>query len=390
MANSISAVKHQKYAKKTQALLEEKLIAMELANMTLTADMPNGNTLNYQRPTYLNVSDYTKYNNATDQDITYTNEQLVINKTPIISFVMDYSEDKPESAYDIAAQDAEKSAFRIRQDIEGNFFNEYSNADIVPFASSVVLSTSNVVSTYGQAFAELSNEGVDDSNIALVVDPYQFNMIGQGAIGNTFNVSDESYKRGYKGEFQGMQLYVARNLTATVDLAVATNPTANDTVTINGVVFTFVASPAAAGDVDIAGSAAASVDNLVLAINGEGTPGSSTYIEVSAKDRAKLSGLTAVDNTTSIALTSKRGYRVVSSDLDDASDKFGVVTIHNIAMEKGAIHMVLRSTVNTEEQQVPGQLTKRYLTWSRYGIKTFSEGAERMADIAIAAQAAEA
>lgn len=43
--------------------------------------------------------------------------------------------------------------------------------------------------------------------------------------------------------------------------------TANDTVTIGGVVYTLVASPAVAGDVDIGVSAAATAANLAAAIN---------------------------------------------------------------------------------------------------------------------------
>lgn len=52
----------------------------------------------------------------------------------------------------------------------------------------------------------------------------------------------------------------------------ATNVTANDTVTINGKVYTFVAAPTVEGDVDIGANAAATLDNLGYAINHTGTP----------------------------------------------------------------------------------------------------------------------
>ena len=128
-------------------------------------------------------------------------------------------------------------------------------------------------------------------------------------------------------------LYVSTNLTATASLALATNPTEADTVTINGVVFTFNATPSGAGSVDIGANAAASVDNLVAAING-GAGAGTTYIALSASDRAKLEGITATDNTTAIGLESKRGYKVLSSSLTAAGDKWGAVTIYNLMMEK--------------------------------------------------------
>ena len=389
MANSLSALNKQKYTKMVQALLEETLVAMELANTMLVADMPDGNTINFPRPEFQNVQSYTKYTDVTDQDLNFSNEQLVINQTPIVTFVYD-DVDNLDNGYDVVASAAPKAAYRIKQDIEGNFFNEYSNADNAS-ASTITLTTGasgNTVNTYGQAYAQLVNDGVDASRVVAAIDPFQLSTIGEAALGNTYNVADSAYKKGYRGTFQNMDIVVSTNLTATADLAVATNPSEDDTVTINGVTFTFKAAPASAGDVDIGVAAANSVDNLVAAING-GAGAGTTYIEVSTSDRAKLEGITATDNTTSIGLESKRGYKVLSSSLVAAADKWGAVTIHNLIMERGSIHLVMQKEVSLKVQDVQKQLGTRYMTWARYGIKTFSEGAERMYDLKIQSQAAE-
>ena len=50
------------------------------------------------------------------------------------------------------------------------------------------------------------------------------------------------------------------------------NVTADDTVTINGKAYKFVAAPAAEGDVDIGADAATTLQNLLNAINHAGTP----------------------------------------------------------------------------------------------------------------------
>jgi len=388
MANSVSALNKQKYTKTVQALLEETLVAMDLANTTLMADMPDGNTINFPRPEFQNVQSYTKYTDVTDQDLNFSNETLTINKTPIVTFVYD-DVDNLDNGYDVVASAAPKAAFRIKQDIEGNFFNEYSNAGTTA-DSTVTLSTSNVVSTYGDAYASLLNDGVDGSNIVAVIDPYQLSMIGQGALGNTFNTADVSYKKGYRGEFQNMSIVVSTNLTTTATLDFGTEPTANDTVTIGGVVFTFVAAPAVAWDVDLSGTAATTLDNLILAINGTGTPGASTYIELSTSDRAKMEGITAVDGTTDMTLTSLRWYKKLSTSMTAAADDWGVVTIYNLIMERGAINLVMQKEVSLKVQDVQKQLWTRYMTWARYGLKTFAEGAERMYSLPIASQAAEA
>jgi len=216
-------------------------------------------------------------------------------------------------------------------------------------------------------------------------------MIGQGALGNTFNVADASYKNGYTGGvFQNMKVFVSGNLTAEAALNLATTPTANDTVTINSVVFTFVASATVAGQVALGANAAAARANLIAAINGTGTPGTGTYAAVAEKTRNnKLRGLTASEVGTTVLLTSKRGYKPLSSNLAAAADKFGAVTINNIAMEQGAIHLVMRNEVMLKVEDIQKQLGKRFITHTRYGIKTFSEGAERMYNIKVISQAAE-
>ena len=73
-----------------------------------------------------------------------------------------------------------------------------------------------------------------------------------------------------------MATYVAL-VKAAGTLTVTGNFSANDTVITNSEIYKFVASPAAAGDVDIGSDAEGSLDNLVLAMNGTGTPGATTY-----------------------------------------------------------------------------------------------------------------
>jgi len=80
MANSVSVLNKQKYTKLVQALLEDTLVVMNLANTTLMADMPDGNTINFPRPVFQNVQSYTKYTDVTDQDLDFTNETLTINQ----------------------------------------------------------------------------------------------------------------------------------------------------------------------------------------------------------------------------------------------------------------------------------------------------------------------
>lgn len=397
MANNVAAYTQEKYSREVQALLEEALLSMELGNSSLASQMPNGSRIHYPRPTYSNVTSYTKYTDATISTVESSDEYLDIDQVPMITFEYDHI-DEQDNVWEVTANEAARNAFRIKEHIDGKFFAQYVNAlNVYNSGTAVALSSTNAVQTFLDAFASLGNNGVDTSNVALVVDEFAVSKIGQNAISSAFTLSDSSFKdgiysaqkRGFKGTLAGTQLYASNNLTCIGSLAMATQPTANDTVTYNGVVFKFVASiGTTAGNVLLGADAAAAQANLIAALNGAAGAGT-TYVEVSKADRSKLAGLTASASSTTVVLTSNRGFRPVSRSMTAAGNKFGQFVLHALMMEKGAIHIVLRDNVMTKVEDIQRQLGKRYFTWSRFGLKVFSDGAERMIRIPLEARAAE-
>lgn len=386
MTNNITALIKLNYSKTLQALLYEKLIAYDIANTILKERLPNGNRVHFPRVEYGLVDNYTKYNDVVDQFVESEDEFLEINQTPIIPLYFEDIEVDLETGWEIVSPALTDSFYQIKQDIEGNFFSEVVNAE-QGNGTPVALAANNVVSTFGNARAELENIWVED--LVAVVDPFIMQTIWEGALGNTFQVADESYKRGYKGMFQNLSLYQATNLLTTWALALANDVTAADTVTINWVTFTFVASiGTAAGNVLAGANAAASRANLIAAINGAAGAGT-TYVEVSKANRRKLQGITATEVGTTVVLTSKRGYKKCSSNLTHADNKFGAFTINVPVMARRAIHLVMQKELGLKVQDVQKRLATRYMIWGRYGIKTFKEGRERMYRLQIIAQAAE-
>ena len=387
MANNVSALNKERYSLRVQNLLRNTLIAFDIANVALKDRMPDGNTVNFPRASYLGISDYVKGTDISLADIDTSNETLVINKTPIISFSYD-DVDSLDNGYDIVSETSSDSAYRIKNDIEGNLLAEYVNA-LSSNAATTALTTGTTANVFGAARAELMNDGV--SNIVAVVDHNIMNSIGQAAIINTFNVSDKSYTNAYQGDFQGMQLFASNNLSVTGTLAMATIPTAADTVTVNGVVFTFIPVPMGGveGDVVIGANVGEARANLTAAVNKAAGDGVTYFAFTDNVTNGKLEGQTFTVNGAAIDYVSKRGYRKVSSSLTPAADKFGQLTIHSIIMARGSIHLVMQKGVNMKTSDIPLQLGTIYKVWARYGIKTFTQGAERMFDLPLEAQAAE-
>ena len=384
----VAALQKELYAKKVQTELFYKTTALSLANMV---SIPHGTTFHKPRIDFNTLTAYTKNTDITISDTNSNDETLVINQTPLVSFGIDEIE-LLEIDYTFLEPQAVKAAQQIKESLDGNFFNEILNATNANTAAITLVAgaNQNAVSTWLNAKAELVNNGVDTSKLVTVVDPHSLAVIGDAALGNTFKEADMAFRRGFTGQmFGGMPVVESTLLTATTSLALATNPTANDTVTINNVVFTFVATPTTAGHVDIGGNAAASVDNLVAAINGAAGAGT-TYIEVSANDRTRrLAGIVATDNTTSIGLVSRRGYRSMSSSMTAGANDFDAIIINNIVMERGAISLAIQKGINFVTKDKPLQLGTNYITWMRYGIETFQEGRDRMYRIQIVAQSAE-
>ena len=401
MANTFTSAVKQHWEAGLQRNLEKHLVAMELATMKIVAD---GTVLNIPRLAFQSVGSYTKYTNVTVSDLTTANDTLTINTTQMITFAMDKI-DMGDNYINIIPKATANAGYKLKQAIDGAFLNQYSNATNVYNTNGlngaagvpVVLATGasqNLSTVFGDSQAKLINDGANINDICLVVDAVVLNIINTLGLENGFTVADEAYTnkvaRGYKGRFLGMEVYLATNLTCTSVLDMATQPTANDTVTIAGQVFTFVASiGTTAGNVLIGADVDATRVNLAAAINDAGTT-AATHVAVTDPSKF-LNFITAVDSPSgdTLTVTSKSGRMNVTSTMTNASNDWQAETIHCIMMEKGSIWMALRNNVTVDERDEPLKLVTNYLIYTRYGITTPQEGKDRMVDLQIQATAAQ-
>jgi hypothetical protein len=126
---------------------------------------------------------------------------------------------------------------------------------------------------------------------------------------------------------------------------------------------------------------AAALANLAAAINGASGAGT-TYVEVSAADRAKLKNAKAnLDATTGVLTTA--GAVLVSTP--DTTITVGNAEEHAILCRPGAIDLVMQQNIDVRKTPLPKQKADYYIISCLYGKKTFTEGKNRMVDIKIAA-----
>lgn len=262
-----------------------------------------------------------------------------------------------------------------------------------------------------------SNTNVDDLSNAIyeslalgnamekafwVVSPYEATKIISFMQGTGNNVGDKFIMNGLNGfagvTFGGLDMYVSNQLKHTVTLTVDTNPSADDTFTLivsgRAITFTFKASPAAAGEIDIGADAAGSQADIVDAINGTGTPGASSYIDLSAADRNWLkrhSPLSAGVSTAcsafagNVATITMHGSLKVAETFTAGTNVFGTVKRHTVAGVKGSIFLAMPSgTMEFDRKAVSGVHGRELVVSQAYNATIWNNDKAQVKDVIVA------
>ncbi len=229
------------------------------------------------------------------------------------------------------------------------------------------------------------------TNMALVVDSYAAADIEQYLLGKQFSIVESVFKNGYAGPIATAEVYVSENLSANALLSIATTPTDGDTVTINGVVFTFKTTlGVTAGNVAIGGSADAARLNLSELINAPGTTDAG-QVALSAADQLILTDTikaVAVDSASAntLALSTTGGGRlIVSETLTDATDAWTYSYLNAYFGKKGAIDLVVQDLSPVDMRKTSDRRGTNVFSSYLAGLKTFADGAKKFLRVKIAA-----
>jgi hypothetical protein len=209
-------------------------------------------------------------------------------------------------------------------------------------------------------------------------------------LGKNIDLRGSVYSNGYTGDVSNAKMYVSENLTGTATLSIATQPTDGDTVTINGVVFTFkTVLGSTAGNVAIGGSADAARLNLSELINAPTTTDAG-QVALSAADAILISDtyrLAATDsasaNTLSLVGTGS-GALTVSETLTDGTDAWSLNCVHAYFGKKGAIDMVVQDIKEVDMRVTDDRRGTNVFSSYLAGIKTFADGSKKFLNVKLA------
>lgn len=338
-------------------------------------------------------------------DATYTADSKLIDQEAVKSHRIRYKEMAREG-FDIALDLADRHGFAMAEAVHRHsaktaygLANGVVDNEVLAGSASaltpITLSSSNpddVGATITQVLQEREAYGMGTPFMMMSPKAAKnFNLFSMGA---GFEVADNSLRSGLfqvnRGSLFGLDSIVTNEVPRSIVLTATGNVTAADTLTIAGVVFSVVASPSAAGDVDLGSDAATTLSNLATAINAASGQGSTsgagtTYVAQSAANQLTLknAGVTAVATATTLTITTMR-YVTISESLGNVTA--GTYTENILAGIRNAVEIVLPSNgFHSEEKSVTGFNGVELTTTQVHDAHVFYKNRDKLVRVLVAA-----
>lgn len=400
MANNLSSFSKQIRDRRIQMDLNKSLVALPLARFGFS-EVTGATRFNRPKKARLYSVSYTAETAMSTQSLVATNEYLDVDQTKAVHFFIDDTQ-KLSSNYDIYAEYAPEAVYALRNEMDGKFLAEVTNAfytvgklDIEGSGvntSGITITTSLITKMLSFAKAKLVQNRVETTTpFFVVLDPMDASFWEQYLTGTGNVVADTTLRNGYLTTLWalGLDVYVSNNLRHTITFTSTKNVAEADAITIGSQKFVWNATPSGAGSVDLGADEDTSIKNMVAAINDAGTAGT-TYIQLTQDERAKLKQnlvtATYID-AHSFSITTA-GFVSITETVDSwTAYSFGEHQRLAPLGQKGCIDMVIQKNVQSEMQRgtSKGLIGEYVTTWTRYGIKTFEEWKQRMVAIRIKA-----
>lgn len=275
-------------------------------------------------------------------------------------------------------------------------------ADIPVLAAEKLMGT-NVVINPNMRFGKIAYDDYSGAKV-WVIPPQAWTIIQKYYMARATPMGDQVTANGYRGNFFDWEVFVSNNLPYTARLALATNPTDGDTITIKGVVVTFkstVDAGVTAGQVKIATTAALTITNLAAFLNaptttvsdatnagynGFGSTAVVTENGLSIRKSDALHGLTATANSTSLDIVMKGTGKVsVSASMTAGTNLWTTAKqqVHGLFMVSKNVSLAIRQDPKIKENPVSNSVATDYVLWTVYDNKVFIDQARAIIDFCI-------
>lgn len=227
MANDLQHFIREVWAPEIQKNATKRLVAMQICEVVELAD---GDTYNNPYASDPTVGTYTRNpvtNGVVTSDITSTNEQLVIGTAQYAAFKVDRLDEK-QMKYRLNGRMKERSTYLLKSAIDTAILAEVTNATSSVDGGDVGQTDGqgvNLATTAGAVMdailageAKLAAQSVDNNgDLFIVMHPNDYILYGKKyLIAAGFQMADKVLGNGYKGNFNGIDVYTSLNLPTSV------------------------------------------------------------------------------------------------------------------------------------------------------------------------------
>ncbi len=277
MANSVSALNPEFWAREAQRSLFVENKAMAVANFTLRNLVAGeGDSVTKTIISYPASATYTPGTDITNRTVTGSSETLSI-ATWLASKVTIDDTEKVQSIIALGENIANKMMKDHNNRIEQAVLAEVTNANHTlddgnvggTSGNNAVVNTNTVPQFFIAADTKLDAIDAPKAGRTAVVGGHFVGQLKLQQAARATEFGDGVNTRGVVTNLFGWDILESNNLPYEAAITIATQPTTADTITIAGVTFTFVSGGiGTAGDLNIAdANVAATVANMVVAFN---------------------------------------------------------------------------------------------------------------------------
>lgn len=369
-----------------------------LANFEEQAVLKDG--LKVDRPYRANivVENYTKGTALTAQDLTATSDQLTVDTIKAALLYVD-NVDKIQNKYSAANAWIDEAGKRLSNALDARFLYQVFNANLTVDDASVggtsgngiTVDTTNIVDVFAAVNLQLDLQNVEEEQRFFVISPHFYSVLWKYIAGKMSMLGDRTGENGNIGEYAGLKLYKSNNVTGSARWTPANNPSNTDTITVQGITFTFVSTiGAVAGNILQTTSTAVTIDALVALINAGGVGDGVNSVSLSTANQRTVQDWVAVDGTTYIEIRAfGASYLTVTGS--DATDVWTTTQqLQNLfAGRKGCVDMVIQKEPSVEQGSTvsAGKSGTNILPMTLAGIFTFNQGKNEMVRVKVRSDA---
>lgn len=366
---------------------------MAIANTTLRNLVAGeGDTVKKTIVSYPASATYVPGTDITQTAVSASSESLSI-ATWLASMVIIDDTEKAQSIIELGTNISKKMMHDHNNRLEQAVLAEATNAIWTLDDGSVggtagnnaTVNTNTVPQFFIAADMKLDAIDAPKSGRTAVIGTHFLGQLKLQQAGRPTNFGDGVNTRGVVTNLFGWDILYSNNLPYTAVLTLTVTPTANDTITIAGVVFTFVSTIGTTAGNVLFTTATNARSNLATLLNAPDTTTANGVALASEnvfllRDKRRL---VAVDDTSTKVTITGYGDIVVASSFTSASNLWGSQRQDSLFLVAGSIDLIVQIPPEIEVGRTPLRFADIVKSKLGYGKKTYADGARQMVRVKV-------